>query len=292
MDFRQLESLVEILEKGSISGAAASLGISQPAVSKHIARLEKELGIKIFVRGQKCSKLTVEGEILYAFAKKTVSSLGDIKREMSDASSEVAGTVTISASSIPGDFVLPPLLVEFHEKYPAIDIEVFISDSREAIEKLVTKETDIAVTGFSRSSSGFESCPLCNDELVLVVSPTHPLAGRKTVTMKDLDELDLVGRVEGAATRRIWEDAYKEYSGGDEKEVGLCFGHVSAVLNAIEAGAAGGIVSKIAVEKNPRLVPIPFSPALMRSFYITYGTISTRAMELLLSFLRKKAENK
>lgn len=149
MDFRQLESLVEVLEKGSISGAAASLGISQPAVSKHIARLEEEMGIKIFVRGQKCSKLTVEGEILYDFAKKVVSSLNDIKREVTNVSSEVAGTVTISASSIPGDFVLPSILVDFRRQYPYVNVEVYISDSREALERLVTKDTDIAVTGLA-----------------------------------------------------------------------------------------------------------------------------------------------
>ncbi len=287
MDFRQLESLVEILEKGSISGAAASLGISQPAVSKHIARLEKEIGIKIFVRGQKCSKLTVEGEILYNFAKKVVSSLNDIKREVSNASAEVAGTVTISASSIPGDFVLPSMLVEFRKEYPSIDVEVYISDSREAIEKLVTKEVDLAVTGFSRNTSGLESYPLCEDELVLIVPPNHPLALRKSITMKDIEALDIVGRVPGSATRRLWQDAFKEYY-GEEKELGLSFGHVSAVVNAVESGAEAGIVSKLAVEKNPRLAKIPFSPALKRSFYITYGTVSTRAMELLIEFLSER----
>ncbi|ADE56680.1 LysR family transcriptional regulator [Aminobacterium colombiense] len=287
MDFRQLESLVEVLEKGSISGAAASLGISQPAVSKHIARLEEEMGIKIFVRGQKCSKLTVEGEILYDFAKKVVSSLNDIKREVTNVSSEVAGTVTISASSIPGDFVLPSILVDFRRQYPYVNVEVYISDSREALERLVTKDTDIAVTGFSRNTSGLESYPLCEDELVLIVSPDHPLANRRAVTMKDVEDLDLIGRVPGSATRRIWEDAYKEHF-GVEKEVGLSFGHVSAVVNAVESGGEGGIVSRLAVGKNTHLVTIPFSPALKRFFYITYGTVSTRAMKVLIDFLRER----
>ena len=127
MDFRELQSLVEVMEKGSISAAAASLGISQPAVSKHIAKLEKEMGVKIFARGQKCSNLTVEGEAMYKFARKTLAQLADIKRDFSDIADDVSGIVRISASSIPGCYVLPGLLVKFRSAYPNIEVEVRVA---------------------------------------------------------------------------------------------------------------------------------------------------------------------
>jgi DNA-binding transcriptional LysR family regulator len=108
------------MEKGSISAAAASIGISQPAVSKHIAKLEREMGIKIFARGQKCSNLTVEGEVLYKFARKTLAQLADIKRDFSDIADDVSGIVRISASSIPGDYILPRMLTEFRREYTLV----------------------------------------------------------------------------------------------------------------------------------------------------------------------------
>lgn len=287
MDFRELQSLVEVMEKGSISAAAASLGISQPAVSKHIAKLEREMGVKIFARGQKCSNLTVEGEVLYKFARKTMSNLADIRRDFSNIADDVSGIVRISASSIPGDCILPGLLVEFRRLYPNIEVEVRISDSREAVEKLVTRESDISVTGQGRHASGFTTVPFARDELVLLVAPSHPLAGRESIALKDLENIDLVGRVTGSSTARIWEDAFKAYM-GKGKHVYLKFGHVSAVIEAVRKGGEGAVISRLAGEGASDLRMIPFRPALMRTFSVTYGTMTTKAMELLLDFLLGK----
>jgi len=287
LDFRELQSLVEVMEKGSISAAAASLGISQPAVSKHIAKLEREMGVKIFARGQKCSNLTVEGEVLYKFARKTISQLADIKRDFSDIADDVSGIVRISASSIPGDYILPGILVDFRKLYPNIEVEVRISDSREAVEKLVTRESDISVTGHGRHASGFNTVPFARDELVLLVSPGHPLAERESITLRDLENMDLVGRVTGSSTSRIWEDAFKAHT-GKGKHVYLKFGHVNAVVEAVRNGAEGAVISRLAGEDVSGLAMIPFRPALMRTFSITYGTMTTKAMETLLEFLLER----
>lgn len=286
MDFRELQSLVEVMEKGSISGAAASLGISQPAVSKHIAKLEREMGIKVFTRGQKCSNLTSEGEILYKFARKTVSQLSDIKRDFSNTADDVSGTVRISASSIPGGYILPGLLVEFRRYFPNIEVEVRISDSREAVEKLVTRESDLSITGQARHASGYSSVPFAEDELVLLVSQGHPVAVRGFATLDDLEEMDLTGRVTGSSTSRIWEDAFKAGTGRN-KHVYLKFGHVSAVVEAVKRGAQGAVVSRLAVVDAGELAVLPFRPAIKRSFFITHGAISTKALETLLDFLLK-----
>ncbi|MDI9369803.1 MAG: LysR family transcriptional regulator [Synergistaceae bacterium] len=286
MDFRELQSLVEVMEKGSISGAAASLGISQPAVSKHIAKLEREMGVKLFARSQRCSVLTEEGEILYKFARKILSQLFDIKRSFSDLSEDVSGTVRISASSIPGGYILPALLVEFRRSFPNIEVEVNISDSREAVEKLVIKESDLSITGQPRHASGYTSIPFASDELVLLVSSQHPFAGREYVVLHDLEGMNLVGRVIGSSTSRIWEDAFKART-GESKHVNLKFGHVSAVVEAVKSGGDGAVVSRLAVAHNGGLVTIPFRPALDRVFYLTHASIATKAVETLLGFLRQ-----
>lgn len=289
MDFRELHSLVEVMEKGSISAAAASIGISQPAVSKHIAKLERELGIKIFARGQKCSNLTVEGEVLYKFARKTIAQLADIKRDFSDIADDVSGIVKIGASSIPGDFILPRLLTEFRKEYSNIEVNVRISDSREAIEKLVTRECDFSVTGQSRHASGFTTVPFARDELVLLVGRDHPFARQPRATLRDLENMDLVGRVSGSSTARIWEDAFKAHT-GKGKHVYLKFGHVNAVIEAVKGGAEGAVISRLAGQgrSEERLVMIPFRPSLARTFFLTYGTMTTKAMETLLQFLLER----
>lgn len=287
VDIRELQSLVEVLEKGSISAAAAALGISQPAVSKHIAKLERELGIVLFVRGQKCSNLTAEGQVLYKFARKTVSQLADIRRDFANRGEDVSGLVRISASSIPGNYILPGLLVVFRALFPGIEVEVHTSDSREAIEKLVTREADIAMTGQGRHASGFTSVPFVQDELVLMVSLGHRLAKRKSVRLEELESLDLVARVTGSSTARIWEDAYKSAT-GKTKHASIKFNSVAAVIEAVKSGAEGTIISRLAASDIPGCTLIPFSTPLVRVFSITYGTLSTRAMDELVNFLEER----
>ncbi len=289
MIFKQLESFVAVLEKGSISSAAAFLGVSQPAVSKHIAKLEEDLGVKLFKRGHRCSVLTPEGEIVYKYATRIQNSLSDVRREIAETSDEVSGHITISASSIPGDFLLPEILVDFNSIYPNVSIEVMISDSQKAVENLVNHESDIAIVGQEKHLAGFEIHPFFNDELFLIVKKGHRLSMEERVPLRDLDGLNLVGRTSGSGTRNVLEAKLADKS-VNLAELHLKFGHVMAVINAVEHGAEAGVVSKLAIPRNADIVAIPFDPPLSRSFYIMHGTISTSAMDVLLKFLQQRGE--
>lgn len=290
MIFRQLESFMAVFEKGSVSGAAASLGISQPAVSKHIAKLEEELGVTLFKKGHRCSILTPEGEILYEYALRIRNSLSEVRQKIEETSEDVSGHISISASSIPGDFLLPEILVEFNSMYPGISVEVFISDSKGAVESLVNHETDLAVIGRERHMAGFDIHPFFHDELLLIVAKGHPYSSRKRITVKDLEQLQLVGRTEGSGTRETLES----HLGGTSlnlADIPLKFGHVTAVINAVEHGGGAGVVSRLAVKgKDELVVGIPFDPPILRSFYLMHGTVSTRAMDVLLNFLLEREQ--
>lgn len=289
MDFKELETFVSIVEKGSISAAAAALGISQPAVSKRVARVEKEMGATLFASGHKHSTLTSEGTVLYKAAIKMLDTRRKARIQIAEISQDLCGTVKISASSIPGDFILPKLLVEFMEKHPGVTLNVSQSASQTALGELADKKTALAVIGSDRCLPGFTSVPFFHDELVLIVNSNHPMASKKFVDMDDIATLKMVGRTSGSGTRMMWERACKSRT-GMVKEPELQFGHAMGVVNAVANGAEAGIVSRFAAETNPAVTAISFKPQVSRSFYLVYGLCETKAVEVLVSFLLQKAE--
>jgi len=291
MDFRELETFIAIVEKGSISAAAAALGVSQPAVSKRVARLEKEMGATLFAKGHKHSSLTSEGSVFYKSALRMLDCRKKTKLQIAEISEELYGSVTISASSIPGDYILPAFLVEFIERHPGVDVKVRVGDSQTALEDLSVHKADLAIVGTDRSLPGFSSVPFLNDELVLVVGRRHPLATKKSVGLGELASLKLAGRSSGSGTRQIWERAYRSVEAGS-KDIPLQFGHALAVVNAVASGAEAGVVSRVAAETNPDVSVVAFDPPVRRPFYMVYGLCETKAVESLVSFLMEKAESR
>ena len=291
LDFKELETFVTVVEKGSISAAGAALGISQPAVSKRVARIEEEMGAPMFANGHKHSTLTSEGSVLYKAALKMLETRRQAKMQIAEISQELYGAVRVAASSIPGDFILPRLLVEFAQNHPGVSVQLTQGDSRSALEDLSSRKADLAVIGSDKSLPGFTSVPFFHDEMVLIVNRAHPLGSKQFVTMEEASTLKLAGRTSGSGTRQSWERACKSRT-GSFREPELQFGHTMGVVNAVAAGAEGGIVSIWAAAASPAVVALRFRPALYRTFHLVHGLCETKAVEVLLSFLIQKAEQR
>lgn len=283
MDFRQLEGFVAVVERGSVSLAAAALGLSQPAVSKQLAKLEEEFGVSLLVRGRTRSTLTPEGEALYRRSKQVVEILRQAREDIHRLDQDLTGDLALAASSIPGDYILPSILVSFSKKFPHIRLTVETHDTRGALEALVSRRVEIGFVGVSRTISGFSFRPFFNDELVLVVKGDSLLASRSSVSFPDLETLRLAGRVVGSATRKAWEEAFGE-SGASRIEIPLRFGHTQAVLSAVRSGADGGIVSKVALNSCPDLVGIPFSPPVTRPLFMAHSQTFSPAGQAFMDF--------
>ncbi|PIE54017.1 MAG: transcriptional regulator [Dethiosulfovibrio peptidovorans] len=288
MDLKELETLIAIVEKGSISAAAAALGVSQPTASKRVRRLEDELGASLFAKGHRHSDLTPEGTLFYRAALSMLECRARVQRQIDQISRDLSGTVVISAGSIPGDYLLPPMLVEFAERYSGVSVHVRISDSQSALETLVDRKSDLAIVGIDRTPPGFKSVPFAEDELVLILKRGHPLANRSSVPLRDLASLRLVGRSVGSGTRQVWEKAYRGAE-GTAKDIPLQLGHALAVVNAIAEGAEAGIVSRVAAAGHPGVVSVSFAPPLKRPLFLVFGLCETRAAETLVAFLTERS---
>ena len=289
MDVRELESFVVTVDKGSISRAGAFLGLSQPAVSKHIAKLEEELGVDLLVRGHVRSVLTPEGKIVYDHALVMLEIQQKVRRDIAESGKAVTGLLRIAASSIPGNYLLPSRLVRFRERYPGVEVEVLVSDTRKALEDLVERRVDVAVVGARRSLPGVEMVPFFTDEVVLVVSPQDPLAQRDAVSMEDAAKALRVGRSEGSGTQAFVEEAFRG-SGASKPTPSLRFDHATAVVGAVAAGGGPGIVSRQALPRDGTVVAVPLAPRLDRVFYLAYSGRVFRSVATLVEFLRSGSE--
>jgi DNA-binding transcriptional LysR family regulator len=130
------------LQEGSLSGAARSLGLTQPTVARHVDTLEQAVGFELFVRSHRGLAATEAALELRPYAEALASTTAAMLRTASGQGRAVAGTVRISASEIIGAEVLPPILADLRQRHPAVEIELVLSN---AVEDLLRRDADIAV---------------------------------------------------------------------------------------------------------------------------------------------------
>lgn len=191
MDLNQLEVFVTVARERSFSRAAEALHRTQPAVSQAIQRLEEDLGEKLFDRSSKDGTLTPAGEVLHDHARHILN----LKRAAVDAVHELrdlkAGKVTISANEHTV-FYLLPVIAKFRDVHPEIKVEVQRGVASRIPEQITAREVELGVISFEPDDGSLKSIAVTTDELVLIVPPTHRLAGEDKVSIKDLGDESFV----------------------------------------------------------------------------------------------------
>jgi predicted ATPase/DNA-binding transcriptional LysR family regulator len=200
----RLRAFGAIARCGSLSRAAEELYISQPAVSKHLASLEAELGQRLVTRGRNGAVLTPAGQVLADYVLRAEALLANAGRALAAGAEAESGTLAIAASGIPGTYLLPILLARFRERHPDIVLEAEVATSAGALEAVRTHRSELGVVGGLTVPPELESEPLVEDEIVLIGPPS--LGGRR-LRPKDLEGLTWLSREEGSATRAAVETA-------------------------------------------------------------------------------------
>ena len=135
-------SFLGVLKHGSLSAAARELGVAQPTVGRHIAALEKSLGLALFTRSQTGFLPTEAGQSLRMYAESLESTVAALERAAANQGSGVSGSVRVTASDVIGVEVLPPIVARLREQHPSLAVELALTDR---LQDLVRREADIAV---------------------------------------------------------------------------------------------------------------------------------------------------
>jgi DNA-binding transcriptional LysR family regulator len=135
-------SFLAVLDEGSLSGAARALGVAQPTVGRHVAALEKALGIALFTRSQVGLMATEAALSLRSYAESMHSTAAALERAAASQGTGVRGTVRITASDVIGVEVLPPVIARLRDQHPDLSVELVLTDR---VQDLLRREADIAV---------------------------------------------------------------------------------------------------------------------------------------------------
>src|SRR5438105_11683794 len=146
-DTTRLRLLVELERHGSVSAAAAAIGIGQPSASQHLRLLEAAAGQPLVERSGRGSKLTEAGKVLSGRASQALASLRAAEEELHALAGLQTGTIHLGASTAPGAYLLPDTLGCFRRDFPGVTVEVEIAASAEIPRRLLAGRLQLAIVG-------------------------------------------------------------------------------------------------------------------------------------------------
>lgn len=210
MNFNQLRVFQSAAKLLNFTRAAEELHLTQPGISKHLKELEEYYGTPLFERMGKKVMLTQAGEVLFEATTAAFNLLGAAKEHIGDLNNMTTGKLGIGACHTIGTYVLPDKLVQFRQRYPAIEnsieIKVEMNYSREIVEKVLNNSIELGLIGNHRPDPRLLVRAFMSEPVQLIVSPHHPWAERKSVVhLSELARQTVLLASRGSGTWRIVE---------------------------------------------------------------------------------------
>jgi DNA-binding transcriptional LysR family regulator len=246
LNLHLLRIFAAVAELGSFSRAATTLYISQPAVSKAVAELERQLGIALIDRSSRAVRLTEAGALLCSYAQQLFATERAAEKALAQLQGLEAGSLAVGASSTIGIYLLLPLIGEFHRRYPQLRLFLDIGNTQQIVERLRSSPLDIAFVEGPVEVPDLLIEPWREDTLVVIAPPDHPLAHGGPVALEWLLEDPFVLRELGSGTREVIEATLR--ARGRLLRVEMELGSTEAIKRAVRAGLGLAIVSVVTIE--------------------------------------------
>ena len=277
LDIHQLEIFTKVAELKSFSKAAQAIYLTQPTVSQHISSLENYLGTKLFDRLGKEVALTKAGEILYRYAKQITALRGEAQQALDHFLGKKTGHLILGASTIPGEYILPPLLGQFKTLYPEIRITLRIGDTEKIVTELLGGTIELGIIGAKIIHTRLKYSPFVEDELIVVVPKGHRWWQRKSIDVQELADEPFILREEGSGTRISMEKRLRKLGiSSDDLKIIAEVGSTTAVKQAIKANLGTSLISEMAVEEEIRLKILKKIPIKKVRFNRTFFIIQDK----------------
>jgi DNA-binding transcriptional LysR family regulator len=264
--FQKLEILCLVVDLGGVTRAAEHLWVAQPVVTAHIRSLQERLGVTLFHREGRRTILTDAGQQVYLWAQDVLSRTEQMQREVDGLADGSGGPVAIAASMSLGSYLLPPILSDFRERYPGVEITLIVEDPEGAVTSVERGESDLAfiVAPSPPQNPALECRQVGADDLVLVAAPDFR-PGLEAMAVSELADMPLVSTPR-SHLRREMVDRQLSAHGVRTSNIIIELGHPEAMKHATQAGLGACLLFRAAVEqelRDGRLVEIALTDASM-----------------------------
>ena len=250
MDLRQLEILQAIAETGSFTACGRKLHVSQSAISRQILLLEEELGEPLFLRVGRQVRMTPAAESLVQLGQRVFLDVRETVGTITDRTRELRGTLRLSGGMTVCLYVFPPLLKHLRRVHPHLDVRLTVATAGRSVQEIRGGRVDAGLLTLPVQESDLVTVPVMREELLLVTTPTHPLARRRKVAPPDLDGQPFVLFEVGSATRKVIDQFFATEK--IEPTIVMDTENVEIIKAMVKTGMGVGIVPYQAVAREVR----------------------------------------
>lgn len=288
MTIDQLRYFHAVCQYNNVSHAAEILNISQPSVSNAIANLEKEYGVKLFIRYRKHLQLTQEGQVLSQLAATLLSQVDDINQTMRELGKQ-SKALRLGVPPMIGSMVLPLLYGEYLKQYPHLCFHIVEDDTSGLKKLLADNKIDIAFLPHTHPlEDNFSAQHLTTLQNVCCVSRSHPLAGQKSIQFEQLkDEPLVLFKNSFFQTERILDEFAR-------RTITPCVlmnsSQLSTVQNMIANSKTVGFIFEFLLKSTPNLIGIPLDPPMTTKISLVWKNNKHLSADInnLIQFMKSR----
>ncbi len=288
MEFRQIRYFLEIVHSKSFVAAASHLGLTQPALSRQMALLEREVGNRLLERSGRENQLTPAGALFYEKALQLQELWKETMESLHAPEHGLSGEYSISTGVTVASRILPSILQKIRTEHKAAIFRIYEGDARQTRQALLQGEVDLGILTGDIQETHLMRNYFFRDSIVPVVAKEHPLAKKRKLTLKDLKNEDFVLFHPNSSIRQSVEKIFRKHNTHFRPNVVMELRSIEAVSRSVESSLGVGFLSSLCVEPTMKILPIPELHG-SREFYFYYRPLRRAGVDRLISILAGEA---
>ena len=256
IDIDGIKAFVTVADARSFSIAANKLHLTQPAVSKRIALLESQMGVRLFDRIGRTVNLTEAGRALEPRARDILMNIEDTQREISNLAGNIGGQLSLATSHHIGLWRLPQVLRTFSQRYPDVSLDLHFMDSEVAHEQIVQGNLELGIITLApKSHDRLTAIPVWRDQLVFMCAADHPLAAHDKVYIEQLPDYPAILPDMSTFTGRIVKSLFEERGLG--LDVSMSTNYLETIKMLISVGLGWSVLPISMLDSSLKVVNVP-----------------------------------